>query len=175
MKIQKLDHIALYMGDRDAAAAFLVSHLDFHIVDRTERYTLVGAGGRIGKLTLFDAPEGTEPTPGVIERINVRVADPDAAAGRLPVEAGAESRDGGYVFSGPEGLPLALVSGEGGFTDYDLEGLVLRGRGRGGHALPPRLPCRIRRGSPQGSRGAGVRDTGLRGGPQYLGGLRQGT
>ncbi len=126
MKIQKLDHIALYMGDRDAAAEFLTSHLDFHIVDRTERYTLVGAGGRLGKLTLFDAPEGTEPTPGVIERINVRVADPESAAGGLPGEVGAESREGGYVFSGPEGLPLALVPGEGGFTDYDLEGLVLR-------------------------------------------------
>ncbi len=126
MKIQKLDHIALYMGDRDAAAAFLTSHLDFHVVDRTERYTLVGAGGRIGKLTLFDAPEGIEPTPGIIERISVRVADPEAAAGRLPAEAGAESRDGGYVFSGPEGLPLALVPGKEDFTDYDLEGLVLR-------------------------------------------------
>ena len=126
MKIQKLDHIALYMGDRDAAAAFLTTHLDFHVVDRTERYTLVGAGGRIGKLTLFDAPDGTQPTPGVIERINVRVADPQAAAGRLPEEAGAESVDGAYHFSGPEGLPLALVQGEKEFTNYDLEGLVLR-------------------------------------------------
>ncbi len=131
MKIQKLDHIALYMGDRDAAAGFLTSHLDFHVVDRTERYTLVGAGGRIGKLTLFDAPAGTAPTPGVIERINVRVADPESAAGRLPEGAGAEgagaeARDGPYLFSGPEGLPLALVPGKGAFTDYDLEGLVLR-------------------------------------------------
>ena len=125
MKIQKLDHIALYMADRDAAAAFLTSHLDFHVVDRTERYTLVGAGGRIGKLTLFDAPSGTRPTPGVIERINVRVSDPQAAAARLPDEP-PESRDGEYLFSGPEGLPLALVQGEEGSADYDLEGLVLR-------------------------------------------------
>jgi hypothetical protein len=36
------------------------------------------------------------------------------------------SRDGGYLFSGPEGLPLALVPGQGDFTDYDLEALVLR-------------------------------------------------
>ncbi|MDQ3911233.1 MAG: VOC family protein [Actinomycetota bacterium] len=126
MKIQKLDHIALYVGDRDAAAAFLTTHLDFHVVDRTDRYTLVGAGGRIGKLTLFDAPDGTQPTPGVIERINIRVADPQAAAGQLPEEAGAASHDGGYFFSGPEGLPLALVPDGGDFTNYDLEGLVLR-------------------------------------------------
>ncbi len=126
MKVKKLDHIALYMADRDAAAEFLTSHLGFHVVDHTDRYTLVGAGGRIGKLTLFDAPEGTSPSPGVIERINIRVSDPESAAAKLPPETNAESRDGGYFFTGPEGLPFALVRGEGEFTDYDLEGFVLR-------------------------------------------------
>ncbi|CAN5189683.1 hypothetical protein BH24ACT19_BH24ACT19_01570 [soil metagenome] len=126
MKIEKLDHIALYMRDRESAAGFLTSHLGFHVVDRTDRYTLVGAGGRIGKLTLFDAPEGAAPSPGVIERINIRVADPRSAASDLPREANVEPRDDGYLFTGPEGLPFALVPGEGDFTDYDLEGLVLR-------------------------------------------------
>jgi len=126
MKIQRLDHIALFMSDRGAAAQFLTSHLGFHVVDHTDRYTLVGAGGRIGKLTLFDAPEGTTPSPGLIERINLRVADPETAIARLPRGADIESWDGGYVFAGPEDLPLALVSGEGDFTEYDLEGLVLR-------------------------------------------------
>jgi catechol 2,3-dioxygenase-like lactoylglutathione lyase family enzyme len=126
MEVRKLDHIALYMRDRDTAAEFLTSHLGFHVVDRTDRYTLVGAGGRIGKLTLFDAPEGTTPSPGVIEHIRVRVADPESAAARLPKGASVELRNGGYFFTGPEGLPLALVAGEVGFTDYDLEGLVLR-------------------------------------------------
>ena len=128
MKVQKLDHIALYMSDRDAAAEFLTSYLGFHVVDRTDRYTLVGAGGRIGKLTLFDAPEGAEPSPGVIERINVRVVDTKSAAARLPRGIDVESRDGEYLFTGPEGLSFALVPGEGDFTDYDLEGLVLRSR-----------------------------------------------
>ncbi|HKH58370.1 MAG TPA: VOC family protein, partial [Rubrobacter sp.] len=63
MKVKRLDHIALYMGDRNAAAGYLTTHLGFHIVDHTERYTLVGAGGRLGKLTLFDAPQGTIPSP----------------------------------------------------------------------------------------------------------------
>jgi catechol 2,3-dioxygenase-like lactoylglutathione lyase family enzyme len=126
VKIQKLDHIALYMSNRDAAADFLTSHLDFHVVDRTDRYTLVGAGGRAGKLTLFDAPEGIDASPGPIERINIRVADPETVVARLPAEADVMSRDGGYLFSGPEGLPLALVPGQGDFTDYDLEALVLR-------------------------------------------------
>lgn len=126
MKIQKLDHIALYMSDRDSAAGFLTSHLGFHIVDRTDRYTLVGAGGRIGKLTLFDAPKGTKPSPAAIERINVRVSDLDSAASHLPREAEVESSEDGYLFTGPEGLSFALVPGEGEFADYDLEGLVLR-------------------------------------------------
>lgn len=126
MNAQKLDHIALYMGDRAAAADFLTSNLGFHVVDHTDRYTLVGAGGRIGKLTLFDAPDVSTPSPGVIERINIRVTDPESAAAKLPRETSAEPRDGGYFFTGPEGLPFALVQGDGEFTDYDLEGFVLR-------------------------------------------------
>jgi catechol 2,3-dioxygenase-like lactoylglutathione lyase family enzyme len=125
MKVEKLDHIALYMNDRASAADFLTSHLGFHVVDHTDRYTLVGAGGRIGKLTLFDAPDYS-PSPGPIERISLRVTDPEAAAANLPSEANPEPRNDGFAFTGPEGLPLALVPGEGEFTDYDLEAFVLR-------------------------------------------------
>ncbi len=64
MKVKQLDHIALYMKDRDEAAAFLTTHLGFHVVDHTERYTLVGAGGRLGKLTLFDACRARRPPRG---------------------------------------------------------------------------------------------------------------
>jgi catechol 2,3-dioxygenase-like lactoylglutathione lyase family enzyme len=56
----------------------------------------------------------------------MRVTDPESAAARLPEGTGVEPDDSGYEFAGPEGLPLALVPGEGDFTDYDLEGLVLR-------------------------------------------------
>ena len=126
MKIRTLDHVALYMKNRGAVVEFLTSYLGLHVVDHTDRYTLVGAGGRIGKLTLFDALANTEPSAGVIDRINLRVANPESVAARLPREAGAEPKDGGYSFVGPEGLPLALTPGEGNFTDYDLAGLVLR-------------------------------------------------
>lgn len=126
MNVKMLDHVALYMNDRDEAARFLTTHLGFHVVDHTERYTLVGAGGRLGKLTLFDAPQGTTPSPGEIGRITIRVADPEAAAAELPPQANAEPLHGGYDFTGPEGLPLALVPGEGQFADYDLEGFTLR-------------------------------------------------
>src|SRR5918912_2225851 len=126
MQVERLDHIALYMNDRDEAAKFLTKHLGFHVVDHTERYTLVGAGGRLGKLTLFDAPRGTTPSPEVIQRINVRVADLEAASSRLPQESNVRWQDGEYLFDGPEGLPLALVPGADDFTDYDLEGILLR-------------------------------------------------
>src|SRR5215210_1475590 len=126
MNVRRLDHIALYMNDRDAAAEFLTTHLGFHVVNHTERYTLVGAGGRLGKLTPFDAPQRTTPSPGEIARITIRVADPEAAAARLPGAAGAEPSDSGYSFTGPEGLPLALIPGEEEFADYDLGGFVLR-------------------------------------------------
>src|ERR687889_2408420 len=128
MNVQRLDHIAIFMNDRDSAAGFLTTHLGFHVVDHTDRYTLVGAGGRLGKLTLFDAPQGTAPSPGEIGRITIRVADPEAAAKELPAEVDAEPFEGGYGFTGPEGLPLALVTGEGEFADYDLEGFTLRSR-----------------------------------------------
>jgi len=128
MQVRMLDHIALYMNDRDKATDWLTTNLGFHVIDHTERYTLVGAGGRLGKLTLFDAPQGNGHSPGEISRITIRVADPEAAVKELPPEANAEPSDGGYSFTGPEGLPLALVPGEGEFANYDLEGFTLRFR-----------------------------------------------
>lgn len=126
MQARKLDHVAIYMHDRALAADFLTSALGFHVVDHTDRYTLVGAGGRVGKLTLFDAPEGTPPGTGEIERISLRVTDPQAAAERLPEEDDARrSGDGEVFFTGPEGLPLALVP-ERTSTEYDLESITLR-------------------------------------------------
>ena len=101
MQVKMLDHIALYMKDRDAAARFLTTHLGFHVVDHTERYTLVGAGGRLGKLTLFDAPQGTTPSPGEISRITIRVADPETAAADLPPETNAEPSRRRVRFHGP--------------------------------------------------------------------------
>ncbi|MBA3426431.1 MAG: VOC family protein [Rubrobacteraceae bacterium] len=51
MKVEKLDHVALYVRGREKATEFLTSHPGFHVVDHTDHHTLVGAGGRIGKLT----------------------------------------------------------------------------------------------------------------------------
>ena len=35
MHIETLDHVALWVGDRDRLADFLTSHAGMHVVDRT--------------------------------------------------------------------------------------------------------------------------------------------
>ena len=50
-----LDHVALWLEDRDPVADFATSHLGWHVIERTDRFTLIGADARRGKLTLFDA------------------------------------------------------------------------------------------------------------------------
>ncbi len=56
-----LDHVALWVDDRDALADLLCDELDVHVIDHTERYTLVGPNAKAGKLTLFDSPSGACP------------------------------------------------------------------------------------------------------------------
>lgn len=53
-----LDHVALWVADRDGIADFAVASLGMHVIDRTDAFTLVGSDARRGKLTLFaaDAP-----------------------------------------------------------------------------------------------------------------------
>jgi catechol 2,3-dioxygenase-like lactoylglutathione lyase family enzyme len=113
---KSLDHVALWVADRDAIAALLCDHLGMHVIERTDAFTLVGANAREGKVTLF-AAEGPR-DPGVLERIVLRVGDLDAALERLP--------QGAATFDGPEGIGLGLVAGPLGGLDYDLDHVVLR-------------------------------------------------
>ena len=55
MNPTKLDHIAYWVAGRDAIADFVTAHLGMHIIDRTDRFTLLGSNARRGKITLFDA------------------------------------------------------------------------------------------------------------------------
>ena len=50
MQIETLDHVALWVEDTDALATFLTSHLGMHVIERNERFTLVGSDARRGKL-----------------------------------------------------------------------------------------------------------------------------
>jgi catechol 2,3-dioxygenase-like lactoylglutathione lyase family enzyme len=119
-----LDHVALWVDDREPLAAFLCDHLGMHEIDKTDKFTLLGADARRGKLTLFDAEGPRE--PGVLERVVLRVADLEAALRALPGDLAVERRNGVAAFDGPADLGLGLVEATGEGPDYDLDHVVLR-------------------------------------------------
>jgi catechol 2,3-dioxygenase-like lactoylglutathione lyase family enzyme len=118
MKIETLDHIALWVEDRDELADFLVDRLGMHVIERTDKFTLVGADARRGKLTLFAAEPDRD--PGVLARIALRVFDLEDALAELPADLALERQDGHIEFSGPQRVPFALVEVEDGVA-YDLD------------------------------------------------------
>jgi catechol 2,3-dioxygenase-like lactoylglutathione lyase family enzyme len=93
MKIETLDHIALWVADRDELADFLVDRLGMHVIDRTDKFTLVGADARRGKLTLFAAEPDREPGP--LSRIGLGVFDLEEAVAELPPDLAVERPDEG--------------------------------------------------------------------------------
>jgi catechol 2,3-dioxygenase-like lactoylglutathione lyase family enzyme len=122
MNTETLDHVALWISDRDRLADFLTGHVGMHVIERTDKFTIVGSDARRGKLTLFAVPDRRDAPP--LGRIFLRVADLDAAAARLPAEAAAErSADGTVRFTAPEGLPLGFSEADG--VEYDLHHVVL--------------------------------------------------
>jgi catechol 2,3-dioxygenase-like lactoylglutathione lyase family enzyme len=122
MKIESLDHVALWVADRDELADFLTANLGMHVIERTNAFTIAGADARRGKLTLFAVDDRREPGP--LERIVLRVGDLSSALGRLPGEIEVRRQDGLATFSAPGGLELGLVEASG--VDYDLDHVVLR-------------------------------------------------
>ena len=82
--------------------------IGLRVIEQTERFTLLGADARRGKLTLFDAEGPRERGP--LERIGLRVSSLD---GREPlIDLG-------------EGLELVLVEAET-ESELDLDHVVLR-------------------------------------------------
>ena len=123
MQIETLDHVALWVGDRDRLAEFLVAHAGMHVVDRTERFTLVGSDARRGKLTLFAADGPRD--PGVLARVGLRVFDLDEALAALPSDADVQRLNGRAEVEAGEGLRLAFVEVDEGVA-YDLDHVVFR-------------------------------------------------
>jgi catechol 2,3-dioxygenase-like lactoylglutathione lyase family enzyme len=124
MKIESLDHVALWVADRDRLADLLTRHLGMHVIERTDAFPLVGADARRGKLTLF-AAEG-EREAGQLSRVGLQVTNLDAALSALPKGLEIELReDGSVLFDAFEGLRLALVEVNAG-ADYDLHHVALR-------------------------------------------------
>jgi catechol 2,3-dioxygenase-like lactoylglutathione lyase family enzyme len=118
-----LDHVALWVADRDPIAEFLTSHTDMHVIEKTDTFTLVGTNARRGKLTLFDAEGPRERGP--LAHIALRVSDLGRALDQLPEGTDVEQpRDGEVYFDLPEGLRIGLVESP---TDveYDLDHVAL--------------------------------------------------
>jgi catechol 2,3-dioxygenase-like lactoylglutathione lyase family enzyme len=124
MQPTSLDHVALWVAERDPLADFLCDHLGMHVIERTGDFTLIGADALLGKLTLF-AAEGPR-APGALERIVLRVRNLEGALTTLSEDVTVDG-DGVARFDAPQGLRLGLVEREG-TTDYDLDHVVLRVR-----------------------------------------------
>jgi catechol 2,3-dioxygenase-like lactoylglutathione lyase family enzyme len=116
-----LDHVALWVDERDQLATFVCDHLGMHVIEETDTFTLVGIDAKLGKLTLFDA-EGPRQR-GALERVVLRVNDVDAVVQSLPFEVAGRT-DGVAAFEAPAGLPLGLTQAAG--DDFDLDHVVLR-------------------------------------------------
>ncbi len=72
MSPRTLDHVALWVADRDAIVERATAQLGMHVIERTDRFTLIGSDARRGKLTLFDAEGPRE--RGALARIGLRVS-----------------------------------------------------------------------------------------------------
>jgi catechol 2,3-dioxygenase-like lactoylglutathione lyase family enzyme len=108
--IEKLDHIALWVAERDRIAEILTGRFGMHQIERTEAFTLVGSDARRGKLTLF-AAEGPRKR-GALAHVGLRVSD--AADREDEVEL-------------PDELVLRLVEAPT-EVEYDLDHVALFSR-----------------------------------------------
>src|SRR5919109_1299245 len=103
-----LDHVALWVDEREPLATFLCDHLGMHVIEETDTFTLLGVDAKLGKLTLFDA-EGPRRPGGLplglveadgrdfdLDHVVLGLEDPEAAATALE-EMGFERRSEGQV------------------------------------------------------------------------------
>ena len=123
MRPRTLDHVALWVAERDPIADFVTAHLGMHVIERTDKFTLVGSDARRGKLTFFEAEGPRE--RGALKHIGLRVSDLCGAIAELPENLAVEQpREGEAYFDLSEGLRLGLVEGQTD-VDYDLDHAAL--------------------------------------------------
>ena len=126
MRPLTLDHVALWVADRERIADFVTAHVGMHVIEQTDRFTLVGSDARRGKLTLFDAEGPRE--QGALKHVALRVSDLRAAIAELPENLPVDQpRDGEAYFDVSEGLRLGLVEAST-EVDYDLDHAALFSR-----------------------------------------------
>jgi catechol 2,3-dioxygenase-like lactoylglutathione lyase family enzyme len=115
-----LDHVALWVDERESLAGFLCDQLGMHVIEETDTFTLVGIDAKLGKLTLFEADGPRQ--RGALERVVLRVNDLAAVIESLPFGVALRG-DGVAAFEAPAGVPLGLVEAAG--RDFDLDHVVL--------------------------------------------------
>ena len=122
MEPKTLDHVALWVADRDPITDFVVQRLGMHVVDQTDAFTLVGSDARRGKLTLFTAEGPRE--RGLLKHVALRVSSLEDALGQLEGVDVEQPRESEAYFDVSEGLRLGLVEAA---TDveYDLDHAAL--------------------------------------------------
>jgi catechol 2,3-dioxygenase-like lactoylglutathione lyase family enzyme len=117
-----LDHVALWVVDREPIADFVVRRLGMHVVDQTDAFTLVGSDARRGKLTLFTADGPRD--RGLLKHVALRVSSLEDALGDLEGVEVERPREGEAYFDVSEGLRLGLVEAPTD-VDYDLDHAAL--------------------------------------------------
>jgi catechol 2,3-dioxygenase-like lactoylglutathione lyase family enzyme len=122
MTPETLDHVALWVADRDRIADFVTARVGMHVVDRTDAFTLVGSDARRGKLPLVAAEGPREPGP--LKYVALRVSSLGDALAGLDGVAADRPRDGEAYVDVSEGLRLGLVEAPT-EVDYDLDHVAL--------------------------------------------------
>jgi catechol 2,3-dioxygenase-like lactoylglutathione lyase family enzyme len=117
-----LDHVAFWLDDRDRIADFLTDHLGMHVIERTDRFTLVGRDALKGKLTLFDEEGPRE--RGALKHVALRVNDLDSALAELPDDFPVERENGMALLDLGDDVRIGLVEAPT-ETDYDLDHVAL--------------------------------------------------
>ena len=122
MRPKILDHVAYWLEDRDRIADFVTTHLGMHVIERTDRFTLIGSDARKGKLTLFEAEGRRE--RGALKHVALRVNDLESVLRQLPDDVSVERSNGTAYFEVGDQISLGLVEGDT-ETDYDLDHVAL--------------------------------------------------
>ena len=123
MEPLSLDHVALWVADRERMASTAIERLGVRVIEQTDRFTLLGADARRGKLTLFDAPgsDGAAPRErGALARIGLRVGSLDGREASVDLGEGVEVA----LVETPDGAELDLdhVALFGGDPEAALQG-----------------------------------------------------
>jgi catechol 2,3-dioxygenase-like lactoylglutathione lyase family enzyme len=114
MNPTRLDHVAFWVADRDTIAERCRQLFGMHVIDRSDKFTLIGTDARHGKLTLFEAVGPRE--RGAFVRVGLRVSDLATALAQIP--------DGRDTIDVGEGITIRLVEGETP-VEYDIDHVAL--------------------------------------------------